>query len=290
MILSASRRTDIPSYYSEWFMNRLEEGQVLTRNPMNYHQIRKINLNPEEIECIVFWTKDPLNLMKYLPRIDSLGYHYYFQYTLNPYGKEIERNLRDKKELVKTFQELSGRIGRERMVWRYDPIIINKEHTIQYHVEHFEQLCRELQEYTKVCDFSFCDTYKKLRKEVKESMLLPVSGQEMELLAKEFVAIGRKYAIELRACCEQENLKEAGIRSAACIDGELIERICGHPISAKADRSQRDGCTCIQSVDIGVYNTCRHGCVYCYANHSDKSIMQNCLRHNPKAPMLIGEE
>jgi hypothetical protein len=290
MILSASRRTDIPSYYSEWFINRLKEGYVLTRNPMNYHQIRNIELNPENIECIVFWTKDPLNLMKYLPQIDNMGYQYYFQFTLTPYGKQIERHIREKKELVTTFQELSHRIGRERVVWRYDPIILNRELTFQYHIECFENLCRELQGYTKVCEISFCDIYKKLSKEVKESVILPTSELQMQQITRELVAIGRKYDIELRACCEKEVLLEEGVRPAACIDRELIESICGHPIPAKLDRNQREGCTCIQSVDIGVYNTCMHGCVYCYANHSDKSILQNSLRHDPKAPLLLGDE
>ena len=288
--MSASRRTDIPSYYSEWFMNRLKEGYVLTRNPMNYHQIRNIELNPENIECIVFWTKDPLNLLKYLPQIDNMGYQYYFQYTLTPYGKEIEKHIRDKKELVKTFRELSQRIGSERTVWRYDPIIINKELTIQYHIERFEQLCRELQGCTKVCEISFCDIYKKLSKEVKESVVLPISELQMQQTTRAFVEIGRKYDIELRACCEKEILMEAGVRPAACIDRELIQHICGYPIQAKPDRNQREGCTCIQSVDIGIYNTCKHDCIYCYASHSEKSIIQNCLRHNPKAPLLIGEE
>ncbi len=288
MILSVSRRTDIPSYYSEWFMNRLKEGYVLTRNPMNYHQIRNIELNPNNIDCIVFWTKDPLNLMKYLPQIESMGYKYYFQYTLTPYGKEIEKHIREKKELVKTFQELSKRIGRERMIWRYDPIIINRDLTIQYHIENFRQLCRDLEGWVKVCEISFCDTYKKLSKEVKERVVLPISQLQMQELTRELVEIGNQYGIELKACCE-ENLIETGIRSAACIDKELIQSICGHLIQEKPDRNQRLGCSCIQSVDIGVYNTCKHGCVYCYANHSDKSILQNYHRHNPNSPLLLGE-
>ncbi len=290
MILSASRRTDIPSYYSEWFMNRLKEGYVLTRNPMNYHQVRRIELNPVDIECIVLWSKDPLNMMKYLPQIDDLGYQYYFQFTLTPYGREIERSLREKKAVVETFQRLSDMIGKDRVVWRYDPVILNDRLTIQYHGEHFEWLCRQLQGYTRICNISFCDIYKKLSKEAKEHVIWPISGQQMDRTAKVLVAIAKKYDIELRACCEKEDLAEAGIRPAACIDRELIEKICGHPVQAKADKSQREGCSCIQSTDIGVYNTCRHGCIYCYASHSDKSIEQNCLRHNPQAPILIGEE
>jgi hypothetical protein len=127
MILSASRRTDIPCYYSEWFMNRLKEGYVLTKNPMNPAQVSRLTLSPDTVDCIVFWTKDPLPLLDKLPILDDLGYHYYFQFTLTPYGKDIERGLRDKKGIISTFRQLSSYLGKDRVIWRYDPIIINDE-------------------------------------------------------------------------------------------------------------------------------------------------------------------
>src|SRR5665647_2342080 len=116
MILSASRRTDIPAYYSEWFMNRLQSGYVLTRNPMNHAQISKITLSPDVVDCTVFWTKDPVNMLGKLPLLDKMGYKYYFQFTLTPYGKDIERSLRDKSLIIETFIHLSKIIGKDRVL------------------------------------------------------------------------------------------------------------------------------------------------------------------------------
>lgn len=288
MILSVSRRTDIPCYYSEWFMNRLKAGYVMTKNPMNPSQVRRIDLSPQLIDCIVFWTKDPLNIMDKLPQLDAMGYHYYFQFTLTPYGKDIEGNLRGKDEIAETFRQLSLRIGKDKVLWRYDPIILNNEITAEYHRENFEQLCCKLHGYTNTCTISFADIYKKLSRNVKEHILRPIAEEQMHELAAIFSGIGNRYEIKLRACCENVDLSDDGILQASCIDKEIVEQICGHEIMANRDISQRLGCGCYQSVDVGVYNTCRNGCVYCYANHSDASIDKNMSLHNPNSDILIG--
>ncbi len=308
MILSASRRTDIPGYYSEWFVNRLKEGYALTRNPMNRVQVSKIILSPDTIDCIVFWTKDPANMMDKLDQITAMGYHYYYQFTLTPYGlcpdgvypyglcpdgvypygKEIERNLRDKKDIIKTFQQLSNTIGKDRVLWRYDPILINEEITIQYHLEMFKTLCQELKDYTNICTISFADVYNKLSKRVKEQIIGVITEEQMHYIAFAFADIARNHGIELRACSEQIDLSPEGIRPAACIDRNIAEKVCGHAILVKKDKNQRPECGCLQSVDIGAYNTCKNGCVYCYANHSDTSINNNCSKHDPNSAILIG--
>lgn len=288
MILSASRRTDIPCFYSEWFVDRLRAGYVLTTNPMNPHQVSRIYLTPEKIDCIVFWTKDPANILEKLPVIDALGYQYYFQFTLTPYGKELETNLRDKKEMIATFQKLSVRIGREKVLWRYDPIIINDTLTIDYHLTHYRKLCQELQEYTDICTISFVDGYRKLNKMIHNKLLYEISEAQMYQIAAAFSGIAKEYGIELRACCEQLDFSKDGILPAACIDRQIVERITGHSIPVKKDKNQRAGCGCLQSVDIGVYNTCRNGCVYCYANYSQGTVERNIRMHNPNSELLIG--
>lgn len=287
MILSASRRTDIPCYYSEWFVNRLKEGYVLSMNPMNRSQVRKVQLSPEEIDCIVFWTKDPLNMMDRLPLISSMGYHYYFQFTITPYGRELERNLRNKQDIAAVFRRLSELLGRHRVLWRYDPILFNSEITLSCHEESFAGLCRQLKGYTELCTISFVDLYHKLNKSVKNNILAEIPQELMLQTAKSFLKIAGEFGIELRACCEQADLSEAGIRPAACIDKNLMERICGHSISGKKDKSQRPGCGCLQSIDIGIYNTCNNGCVYCYANHSEASINHNLQKHDPHSELMI---
>lgn len=288
MILSASRRTDIPSFYSEWFMNRLIEGYAITKNPMNPSQISKITLTPKDIDCIVFWTKDPLPMMGCLEQLDAMGYQYYFQFTLTPYDKILERNLRDKQAILETFRILSRTIGPDRVLWRYDPIVLNRELTVDYHKESFDKLCKELRDYTKVCTISFIDLYNKLTKSVKADLIREITEEEIHALAQHFSKVGAEHGIEVKACCEKLDLSTDGIKTAACIDKALIEQLCGHDVRTLKDKSQRQNCGCIKSVDIGVYNTCMNGCVYCYANHSDESILRNFTEHDPNAPILAG--
>jgi len=288
MILSASRRTDLPGYYSEWFINRIREGYALYRNPMNHAQVCRVDLSVTNIDCIVFWTKDPLPILDSLEELTERGYPYYFQFTLTPYGKDIEPNLRDKQDIIVTFRQLSERLGRNRVLWRYDPIILNDTLTMEYHLQQFEYLCRELAGYTDICTISFVDLYSKLSKTVKEQVIREITADEMHRLAGEMVRIAAPYHIELRACCEVIDLATDGVKPAACIDKERIEQISGHSITARKDKSQRVSCGCVQSVDLGAYNTCRNGCVYCYANHSPESIAKNCEKHDPTSPMLIG--
>ena len=143
MIISASRRTDIPNYYSEWFFNRIKEGYVLVRNPMNISQVSKISLSPDVVDGIVFWTKNPLPI---LDRLEELReYTYYFQFTLTPYGKDVEPNVPSKNDLIiPSFRKLSERIGKERVVWRYDPILFNDKYTMDYHIKYFKALAAKL--------------------------------------------------------------------------------------------------------------------------------------------------
>ncbi len=287
MILSASRRTDIPCFYSDWFMNRLKEGFALYRNPMNHSQICRVSLKPEEIDGIVFWTKDPDPMLDKLERLDTMGYPYYFQFTLTPYDKSIESNLRDKKEILTTFRQLSGRLGKHRVLWRYDPIILNEALTMEFHLNKFDYLCRELAGCTEICTISFVDNYQKLGRRVKEEVIKDITEGHMHQLAASMAETARPYGIELRACCEEVDLSPDGVKAASCIDKGVIERIVGHPVTVRRDKSQRLHCGCMQSVDIGAYNTCRNGCIYCYANHSEASIRENLTRHHSESPFLI---
>ena len=167
MIISASRRTDIPAYYSEWFFNRLNQGYALVRNPFNGRQFSKIDLRPENIDGIVFWSKNPIPMLNKLDRLDGLAY--YFQFTLNPYGADIEPNLPEKERLIEAFKELSGKAGRQRVVWRYDPIIFNACYTPEFHMRAFRELALRLAPYTEKCTVSFLDDYLKIRSAIKKA-------------------------------------------------------------------------------------------------------------------------
>lgn len=286
MILSASRRTDIPAYYTKWFFNRLKEGEVLVRNPINYHQVSRIQLNPYLIDCIVLWTKDPTNILNNLDKLKD--YNYYFQVTINPYDKSIERNVSEKKYAIESFIKLSKKIGKEKVIWRYDPILLTKDMNIDYHERYFEYLASRLSPYTEKCIFSFIDLYRKTERNLKSIDLVNIDKEKMLILASKLSKIADKYNISLESCSEEIDLTEVGINNAKCIDVELISKIVGEELDIKKDKNQREICGCVSSIDIGAYNTCNHGCLYCYANFSDKSVESNKLKHDVNSPMLIG--
>ena len=283
MILSVSRRTDIPCNYSEWFINRLKAGYVMVRNPMNDHQVSKILLSPEVIDCIVFWTKDPNNIMDKLPYLDELGYRYYFQFTLTAYEGDMEKGLREKTKIEESFLLLSEKIGRGRVKWRYDPIILNDKYTECYHMKEFHRMCKKLSPYTESVTISFVDLYTKIKKIDIQSV--PEITQRR--MADKMVKIAREYGLEVKACCES-HLINTGITPASCVDKETIECLCNASLIGKKDKNQRDSCGCFESIDIGAYNTCCNGCIYCYANYGEDSIRNNCQKHDPKGELLIG--
>ena len=163
MILSVSRRTDIPGCYPEWFMNRLRDKYVMTRNPMNFHQVSQINLSPDFIECIVFWTKNAVPFMDYLEELNRMGYMYMFQYTITPYDNTLEKNISDKSDIIKNVLELSEKIEKKRIVWRYDPILLNDTYTVNRHIELFEEMCSLLYTAVNHVVISFIDLYQKNR-------------------------------------------------------------------------------------------------------------------------------
>lgn len=287
MILSVSRRTDIPSYYSEWFFNRIKEGFVYVRNPMNSQQVSRIELSPEVVDCIVFWTKNPEPMLE---RLDELkDYHYCFQFTLTSYGRDIERNVPHKRErMIPIFQRLSDKIGMEKMVWRYDPILLTDKYTIEYHCRAFEQIANALNGYTKRCVISFVDSYSKIQKSMQSVGARLLTDVEMKLFASVFSKIARENGMEIATCAEQIDLSEYGIGHSSCIDKRMIEEIIGQPIVAKKDKNQRAECGCVESIDIGAYNTCRNGCLYCYANYSMESVMMNAKMYDANSTILCG--
>lgn len=287
MILSVSRRTDIPNYYAEWFLNRIKEGYLYVRNPMNAHQVSKIILSPEVVDCIVFWTKNPQPM---LSRLDELGaYQYYFQFTLTGFGNDIECNVpHKKKSMIPVFQELSRKIGKEKVIWRYDPIIFTDKYTPEYHLKAFEQIAKELHGYASKCVISFVDLYAKNQKSMKALNSFSLSEKDLLRFAEEIAFIAGKHDMKVATCAETIDLSSCGIEHNCCIDKELIEQIIGCKIQAGKDKNQRKECGCIESVEIGTYNTCKNGCQYCYANYSRESVIQNCQLYDVNSPLLCG--
>ena len=287
MIVSASRRTDIPNYYSEWFFNRVREGYPYVRNPMNPRQISKIVLSPEVVDCIVFWTKNPKPMLSRLDELDS--YRYYFQFTLTGYGKDIEANVPHKKnDMIPTFQKLSQRIGKERVIWRYDPILFTERYTPEYHLRAFGQIAEKLRGYTAKAVISFVDAYAKNKKALRELGSYSLPENELLLFAGEIAAIARANDMKAASCAESIDLSVCGIAHNCCIDRELIEQLAGYRIRAGKDRNQRRECGCIESIEIGTYHTCRNGCRYCYANGSPSAVARTSACYDANSPLLCG--
>ena len=287
MILSASRRTDIPNYYSEWFFNRIKGGFIYVRNPMNIHQVSKIDINPETVDCIVFWTKNPEPMLN---RLEELApYHYYFQFTLTGYGKDVECHVPHKREkMIPIFQELSKKTGMQKVIWRYDPVIFTKKYTPEYHLNAFEQIAASLRGYTEKCVISFVDLYAKNKRNMKLLDWYEAGEEELQEFAKKVSELAKKNGMSIGSCAEKMDLEEYGIEHNCCIDKTFIESIIGCRLKAGKDKNQREECGCLESVDIGTYNTCKNGCKYCYANYSEESVVKNCSKYDPESPILCG--
>ncbi len=287
MILSVSRRTDIPNYYSEWFLNRVKEGFLYVRNPMNAHQISKIAISPEVVDCIVFWTKNPEPMLR---RLDELAeYPYYFQFTLTGYGKDIEPGIPHKKDkMIEVFQRLSEKIGSKKVIWRYDPILFTKTYSPEYHVNAFGQIAAALKGYTEKSVISFVDSYAKNRKKMEKLKAYEPEKKEFAEFIRKIAGIAKTSNMAAASCAETMDLSTYGIEHNCCVDRELIEDLIGYKIKGKKDKNQRLACGCMESVEIGAYNTCKNGCLYCYANFSQRSVTDNCRSYDPHSPLLCG--
>ncbi len=289
MIISASRRTDIPAYYSDWFFNRVRDGFALVRNPMNIHQISKIKLTPDVVDGIVFWTKNPIPMIDRLSELKE--YMYYFQFTITPYGQDVEPNLPSKNDKILTaFKRLSDMVGANRVIWRYDPIMISNRYPVDYHIRAFEKIAEELHNYTQKVIISFIDEdYRGVKSNVRELNLLDFPILTQTELSSYFAQISHSYGLSIDTCAEKIDLQNFGIGHARCIDDRLFENLLNCHLSIDKDKTQRLECGCASSIDIGMYNTCRNGCRYCYANYAQKTVMENFARHSPHSPLISGE-
>lgn len=288
MIISASRRTDIPAFYSEWFERRVQEGFLYVRNPMNAYQVSEVSLAPDVVDCIVFWTKNPIPLMG---RLDSFAaFPYYFQFTLTGYGRDVEPNVPDKKgSLIPAFKQLSEQIGPERVIWRYDPIAFTPKYTAEYHLHAIGEIARMLEGGTEKCVISFVDGYAYNRRALAEMGSEDVRGDQLLEFCKRLAETVHGHNMAVATCAEKVDLDAAGIEHNACVDARLIERITGKALRVSKDKSQRQECGCFASIDVGSYNTCGAGCRYCYARRSEKATEKNLRMYDPGSPLLCDE-
>lgn len=285
MILHTGLRTDIPAFYAEWFVNRLQEGYVMVRNPYNPVQVTKYKISPDVVDVISFCTKNPVPFLPYLDLIKEYGQYWFV--TITPYGGEIEPKVPEKEKVMEAFKQLSKQVGIDSVGWRYDPIFISEEYSVRRHIEDFEKIAGTLSGYTKTCVISFIDLYQKVLRnfpEVKE-----VKREERIQLAKEFVRIGKKYGMTIKTCAEGTELEPFGVECSGCMTVPVYEKAIQCALNVPKVKGARAECGCLLGCDIGAYNTCGHFCKYCYANYDVRTVMDNMKSHNPKSPLLLGE-
>jgi len=290
MIISCSRRTDIPAFFVPWFMNRVAAGYCTVVNPMNAKQVSYVSLVPRDVDAVVFWTKNPAPLVRHLPELTERGYRYYFQYTLTGYGRDLEPRVPDLLHGVRTFHALADLVGPQRVIWRYDPILVGPSTGLDYHVGRFREVASRLRGTTTRVVISIVDLYKKAVRNLANvhrlehhPEVLPAFGRTISALA----TIAAENGMEIRSCAEDIDLRPFGVPPGKCIDNSLLLALFGVPLTVPKDPSQREVCGCVKSRDIGFYDTCAHGCRYCYATTNlERSIKE--IGHDPRSPSLVG--
>ena len=290
-IISASRRTDIPAFYSDWFMNRIREGYAQWMNPFSKAMYR-VSLKPEDVSAIVFWSKNYLPLLPHLNELDRRGYRMIFHFTITGLPKPFEPRVPDAAEMVKCARTLAGRYGPDAVLWRYDPVLISSVTSPRYHLARFAELCRDMEGAAVQCYFSFAVYYgKALRNAEALNTETGIACYDLPRddrveMALEMAGVAENHGIGMYSCC-CDYLVGDRIRKAHCVDPELLSRLFPDSIGAISKRPTREECGCYESKDIGAYNTCPHGCIYCYANTGKDAAMRSHANHDPLRDVLL---
>lgn len=285
MILNVSGRTDIVAFYTDWFMNRYKEGFVDVRNPFNPKLVSRINF--DDVDGIVFCTKNPIPI---IDRLKEITKPIIFQVTLTSYNNDIEPGIvNNKKEIIEAIKKISDIIGKEYIYIRYDPILLNDKYNLNYHVKAFDKLCKMLNGYVKHIIISFIDDYKNVRKNKNVLKYRKFTKEDYKIIGTNFSKIAKENNMTVQTCFEEENLVEYGFIKEDCISITLAFKLTGKTNFKKWKARKENKCNCIEMVDIGTYNTCKHFCKYCYANFDEDKVTINNKNHNPNSSLLIGE-
>ena len=293
VIISASRRTDIPAFYSQWFMNRIRAGYCLVPNPFNRTQIARVSLEPADVDAIVFWTRNPRPLLPHLSELDDRGYCYYFLCTLMANPRQIDPRSPPVEAAIENFRSLSDRIGPARVIWRYDPIFLSSITDPGFHERAYRQIAHALKGYTDRSVVSVAHPYRKLQKRISDLAeqgieLLPCSEQALAPLMRALAEHASMSGMEIRSCADELDLQQYGIQPGKCVDDELISQLFGLNLKVKKDSCQRENCLCAVSKDVGMYDSCLFGCIYCYAATSFERARANYQMHDPGTPSIVG--
>ena len=282
MILFVSGRTDIVAFYSNWFMKRYEEGYFDVRNPFNPKLVSRININ--DVDAILFCTKNPLPILNDINKIDK---PIFFHVTLTPYHKDIEPNVPPKGLIIEAIKKLSNLIGIDNIYVRYDPIFISDKYTLEYHIKAFDKMCSLLNGYVKTIIVSFLDDYKNVRKNKSVLKYRSLTESDYQQIGLNFSRSARKNNMTVQTCFEDRNLVEYGFIKNDCLSHELAYKLTGKKYKTWKARKDKK-CNCVELVDIGCYNSCKHMCKYCYANFDEDKVNENYSNHDINSSLLIG--
>ena len=285
MIINTGARTDTVQYFTPWLLNRFKEGYVLSRNPLFPNKVTRYELTPEKVDCVEFCSKNYRPILKDLHQITD-RFHTHFQYTITAYDKDIEPGVPDIDASIDTLLALEKQVGKERICWRYDPVLLTPKYTIDVHMETFDHMASRLAGHVDRCVFSFVEMYKKL--EVNMPELVPLRAEEKETLAEGLGRIAGKYGIPIQTCGTNGDYTRYGIQPSGCVTLQMLGQANGIVFRNLKHKGMREGCHCMESRDIGAYDTCLNGCRYCYANKDHKKAVDNFRLHDPSSPLLLG--
>lgn len=284
MILNTGSRTDIPAYYGDWFYNRIREGFVMVRNPYYPSQVTRYRLSPEVIDILVFCTKNPGPMMDRLQELSKYCCVWYV--TITSYGRDVEPFVPDAGQVMETFKRLSEKVGKARVIWRYDPVFLSKSYPLEYHVTRFDEMACRLAGYTDQCVVSFLDLYEKTKRNFPGAKQVPY--QDQKELIRAFSATAARNHLKIHLCCESRSLETDHVDAKGCMTREVLERAAGFRLKVPRRKPARPECSCLLGADIGAYNTCGHGCLYCYANYDRDTVLKSMKDHNLDSPFLTG--
>jgi len=284
MILNTGMRTDIPAFFTPWFLNRLSEGFVMVRSPYAPTRVTRYRISPDVVDVIGFCTKNPAPMLPHMDMLRSYGQYWFV--TITPYGTDIEPNVPPKEQVMADFRRLSDIVGPDCVGWRYDPIFISDAYPLERHLRDFETMARTLEGSTHTCVISFIDLYEKVKRNFPEARA--VSREDRLTLGRAMADICRQCGMVLRPCGEGSELAAFGADCSGCMTIPVYERALGMRLNAPKGKPSRKECACHLSADIGAYHTCAHLCRYCYANHDAKTVAANLRRHDPRSPFLVG--
>lgn len=285
MIINTGARTDTVQYYTKWLLNRFEEGYVLARNPLFPNKVTRYELTPETVDCVVFCSKNYRPILKELYKITD-RFHTHFQYTITAYGKDIEPGVPSIDDSIETLLELEHLVGRERICWRYDPVLLTEGYTIERHRETFAYMASKIAGHVDRSIFSFVEMYKKVEKNMPE--LVPMTDADKNEIAKNLGEIAGKHQLHIQTCGTNGDFTKYGIHPSGCMTLDMLGNANGIKFRTLKHKGTRAGCHCIESRDIGAYDTCLNGCKYCYANKNPQKAFENFALHDPESPLLLG--